>query len=277
MTTTNRPTSNRTALPVRANAARVRVLLLTVSSAASAVLFVRSGQGPLTELRRAADLAASDPVGAAAAAAHVVALVAFTYLATIGLLNLVGSVVPGRGGDPRPVGPVLARLTPRVMSVGLAGLVVVSTSVTPVAAEDRTQVASDGASTVASPPVMHLVEPAPAPASPTPTAPRLEPVPTTTAPVTEPGSAASSPTVPSAPMPSESSVPTQDPAPARATHVVRAGEHFWSIAETVVAARPDTQLDVPAYWRLLVEANRERLIDQDNPDLLHPGQELVLP
>ena len=34
---------------------------------------------------------------------------------------------------------------------------------------------------------------------------------------------------------------------------------------------------VIAYWRRLVEANRGRLLDPGNPDLLVPGQELVLP
>lgn len=274
----HRPTSRRVAPPARAGvAARVRVLLLTASSAVIAVCFARSAQGPLVALRSAADLAAADTVGAAAAAAHVVALAAFAYLAAVGLLNLVGSLLPGGGGEPRAVGRVLARLTPRMMSMGVAGLVVVSTSVTPVAAEDRRPGASDAASIAPSPPVMHLVDPAPAP----PTAPRLEPVPTTVVPTSEPP-----PDLPSAPMPSPAvpsgptvhdPAPEPNPTPTRATHVVRPGEHFWSIAEAVVAARPDPQLDTATYWRLLVEANRDRLVDPHNPDLLHPGQELVLP
>ena len=63
---------------------------------------------------------------------------------------------------------------------------------------------------------------------------------------------------------------------AMAEHTVRPGDHFWSIAELVVAERG---LDVPVgrYWRLLVEANRSRLVDPANPDLLYPGQVLVLP
>jgi nucleoid-associated protein YgaU len=31
------------------------------------------------------------------------------------------------------------------------------------------------------------------------------------------------------------------------------------------------------YWAQLVDANRDRLVDPDDPDLLLPGQVLVLP
>ena len=32
-----------------------------------------------------------------------------------------------------------------------------------------------------------------------------------------------------------------------------------------------------AYWRRLIEANRGRLVDPDDPDLVLPGQRFVLP
>lgn len=65
-------------------------------------------------------------------------------------------------------------------------------------------------------------------------------------------------------------------APTARRHVVVAGESFWTIAEQVVR---DQALPVPvaSYWRLLVEANRDRLVDRADPDLIHPGQELVIP
>lgn len=70
------------------------------------------------------------------------------------------------------------------------------------------------------------------------------------------------------------------PAPPLATvaneHVVQPGDHFWSIAEQVVAER-GLDTSVATYWNALVEANRQILIDPDNPDLLHPGQVLRLP
>jgi hypothetical protein len=34
---------------------------------------------------------------------------------------------------------------------------------------------------------------------------------------------------------------------------------------------------VGRYWRRLIDTNRDRLVDPGNPDLLVPGQELVLP
>jgi nucleoid-associated protein YgaU len=58
------------------------------------------------------------------------------------------------------------------------------------------------------------------------------------------------------------------------------GDSFWSIAEDVLAspaASPPGEREVGRYWRRLVDANRDRLVDPGNPDLLLPGQELVLP
>lgn len=64
------------------------------------------------------------------------------------------------------------------------------------------------------------------------------------------------------------------------TWTVTAGEHFWSISTRVVAeawGREPTDHEVAPYWEQLVEANRGRLADRSNPDLLFPGQELVVP
>jgi nucleoid-associated protein YgaU len=73
------------------------------------------------------------------------------------------------------------------------------------------------------------------------------------------------------------------PAPPTAdatTWVVEPGDSFWSIAEDVVTppgqpAPPER--DVSRYWRRLVDANRDRLVDPGNPDVLLPGQTLTLP
>ncbi len=69
------------------------------------------------------------------------------------------------------------------------------------------------------------------------------------------------------------------PTPSRYT--VRPGDHLWSIAEqVVVAATGDraeadpTDRQVGRYWRLLIEANADRVSD---PDVILPGRELVLP
>jgi len=102
----------------------------------------------------------------------------------------------------------------------------------------------------------------------------------------EPGSATSTTTTPttttttttSAPPPrTPPAAPDSPPPPIAAEEVVVArGDSFWSLAVEAVAAssRPAT---VDAYWRRLVELNRPRLVDPANPDLLYPGQVLVLP
>lgn len=62
--------------------------------------------------------------------------------------------------------------------------------------------------------------------------------------------------------------------------VVAPGDHLWSIAERVLAAHHGSAPDeatVVTYWQRLVDANRERLADPTNPDLIYPEQELVLP
>jgi hypothetical protein len=84
--------------------------------------------------------------------------------------------------------------------------------------------------------------------------------------------------VPPSPPPPEPVPPP--PAEHPATHTVVAGESFWSIAEGEVArrlGRPPTDPDVAPYWLRLIDANRDRLVDPAEPDLLHPGQTLLLP
>ena len=93
---------------------------------------------------------------------------------------------------------------------------------------------------------------------------------TTTTPTTTTTSAPPPVTPPKAPV-------DAPPPPIAAEEVVVApGDSFWSLAVEAVAAssRPAT---VDAYWRRLVELNRPRLVDPANPDLLYPGQVLVLP
>jgi LysM repeat protein len=64
------------------------------------------------------------------------------------------------------------------------------------------------------------------------------------------------------------------------THTVRAGESLWRIAETQLAAvlgRAPGDTEIVPYWRDLIERNRDRLVVPDDPDLIVPGQELLLP
>lgn len=102
----------------------------------------------------------------------------------------------------------------------------------------------------------------------------------------EPGTAwmvpdASSPTTSSTPDGADDSLspPVQDDA-APSTWAVSEGESFWSIAEDVLETslgRAPTDEEVDPFWRMLVEHNRYRLADPDDPDLILPGQVFEVP
>jgi hypothetical protein len=84
--------------------------------------------------------------------------------------------------------------------------------------------------------------------------------------------------------PPTSEAPASPPAPAVVVpvnqHVVQAGEHFWSIAEAHlvdITGRQPGPRDIARYWQRLVAANHSQLRVPSNPDLLYPGQRLVLP
>jgi LysM domain len=79
--------------------------------------------------------------------------------------------------------------------------------------------------------------------------------------------------------PSPPAPAARDPAATASSWTVGAGDSFWSIAADTLAQAGKAASDrrVIGYWRRLVEANRGRLLDPGNPDLLVPGQELVLP
>ena len=74
--------------------------------------------------------------------------------------------------------------------------------------------------------------------------------------------------------------PTPPPVPSGGEWIVQAGDHFWSIAERLLTGawgRPPSDAETDPYWRQLVEANRDRLADRANPDLLFVGQVLGVP
>ena len=64
------------------------------------------------------------------------------------------------------------------------------------------------------------------------------------------------------------------------TWTVRAGQSLWKIArdvESVRRGRVATDREVSAYWRALIDANRDLLADRQNPHLVFPGQVFRLP
>lgn len=205
-------------------------------------------------------LADTPPELMAAALLRVVGLGLTGYLAAV---TLIAVVVRCAGADPRPVVRRLAgRHAARVVAAVLGAAVV---------ATPATSLARSGTAGSASPPPATLTLVAAEPVAPPP----------------EPSTLTLDPAAPSAPpdgpptAPETGTAPVSDPPPAPTIHVVRPGEHFWSIARAQVAARtgdprPSDRAIWP-YWRALIEANRDRLVVPDDPDLLYPGQELVLP
>lgn len=76
---------------------------------------------------------------------------------------------------------------------------------------------------------------------------------------------------------SDAQVP--EPQPPRIAEVAR-GDNFWAIAEAEVSGRlrrPATADEIAPYWHDLIELNRSRLVDPQNPSLLYAGQQLLLP
>ncbi len=64
------------------------------------------------------------------------------------------------------------------------------------------------------------------------------------------------------------------------TWTVRPGDSLWSIAESALAAawgQPADARELAHYWWRVVEANRASLPIPANPDLLFPGDEVVVP
>lgn len=63
-------------------------------------------------------------------------------------------------------------------------------------------------------------------------------------------------------------------------HHVVTGESLWSIAQDTLAQRWErepTDAEVLDYWQDVIDHNRAALADPDNPDLIFPGDVIVLP
>jgi DNA-binding SARP family transcriptional activator/nucleoid-associated protein YgaU len=62
--------------------------------------------------------------------------------------------------------------------------------------------------------------------------------------------------------------------------VVEPGDNLWDLSEERLADdldREPTDSKTEPYWREVMTANHDRLVDPSNPGLIHPGQVLVLP
>jgi len=101
----------------------------------------------------------------------------------------------------------------------------------------------------------------------------------------DPAATGSAPASPGSSQPGEApaATPPADAPSAAASPptawTVAPGESFWTIAESLLATalgRPPTDAETARYWTRLIEANRDRLHDPANADLLFTGQVLTV-
>ena len=221
---------------------RSRLLLMSLLAVDLAGLFLLHDLGtqPWTRFDPAAP-----PEDAVMALLRVVALVAGWWLvATTVLYGLARGVRAGRLAS--AVGRCMLPTARRLVEASLAATLVVGPA--PAAFAER-----------AAPPPVRVETP--------PTTAGMEILPPVVAP---PGDS----TPPRPPVASTTPTTSDEQRSAQREHVVRPGEHLWSIAATIAGDTHPEQ--VARYWRRLVETNRERLRSGD-PDLLYPGERLRLP
>jgi hypothetical protein len=239
-------------------------LLWCAALAASVLLLLELGRGPLptppvTDATRLREwLGAGDPVVTAFALLRVVALVVAGYLATVTVVGLVARAIRWprlvRLADLGTV-PAVRRLLGHVAGLGLRASTV--TLVVGCAS------GGDGQAEV----VAH--QPAERPM----VIERLD---------EDDGGTATMrvvPAEPATPRPASSS-PAPSPPPRPVTWVAAPGESMWSKAESVLAdawRREPSDREVVGYWHALVDANRTRLADPDNADLIFVGQSFSVP
>ncbi len=86
--------------------------------------------------------------------------------------------------------------------------------------------------------------------------------------------------VPSIGGPSTADAADSTPPVDHAQVTVEEGDNFWALAEEQLATstgRSPTAAETAPYWQDLIDANRDRLVEPHNPDLILPGQRLCVP
>ena len=103
----------------------------------------------------------------------------------------------------------------------------------------------------------------------------------TSAPSTSTPSSTSVPAPPQqTPPPAQTPPPPTAPPVADGELVVMKGDNFWDLAEAELAeqwGRAPTDAEVVPYWQQLIEANRDRLLPPEDPDLIYPAQMFTVP
>ena len=223
---------------------------------------------PLTSTAELVDwIEQASPATLAMALLRLGVLVGIGYLLLATLLTTLAEIV-----HLRPLTALADRVTPSLVrriahgggGVGLALGAIAGTLALPDSGPDRPQ------TTIAAPgPDDATMSRAPGPEA---TMTSMADVPASTATMTRSDPPGPAPD-PSPPPPTARPGPAP-PSAAGDTWVVEAGDSFWSIAEDVVGSGDERAVE--RYWRALIGANRSRLADPENPDLLIPGQVLVL-
>ncbi len=210
--------------------------------------------------------------GAASAAMTLLryaALALSAYLVVLGVLTLIVRLLHVQWLD-----TLLWFATPRVLRPFL-GIVSVATFAAPHAAgaAEPAGRADDAGRT----PVMVLVGSAAASAASSPTSTVPSPPPT----MRRVGPATTRAPVPTiAPTTTVITTTTATQPPRATTWTIKRGEHLWFVAETALTeqlGRAPSTAETTGYWQRLIDANRDRLVDPANPDLVFTGQELLLP
>jgi hypothetical protein len=232
-------------------------------------------------------VATSDPSLAAVEVVRLIALSITWYLGVVTLLALVGRVSGARPlvalADLLAL-PFLRRTLHYALGAGLAvslsgALLPVALATTAEAQTTEPAMPIDVAGPTASPhrATMRIIAESP----------QQSATPTTTAPATPTTTAA--PVLPTRPDESSDTTDpdersetntTRSPQAIEATWKVQSGDHLWHIAGITLTrawSRPPADSEVAGYLRTLIDVNRHRLAVADNPDLIFPGQEFVLP
>lgn len=269
-------------------ASAVRLALWTAGLVVVARVLRATGPGPLGLPVESADalwawVERASPVDAVLAALRMAAVLATWYLLGATILAVVAGLVRAD-----PLTAAVQRVTPGLVrrlaaGGGGVGLLVggaVASLPGPDPAPPRTEIAAPAGpqAEVATMTRAGPAGPSPSPAPGRATMTRVD-APPTVATMTRvdpaSGPTASGPAPPATPARWSPSPGPAPPVGEPTSWVVEPGDSFWSIAEDVVGG--ERERAVGRYWRALVEANRSRLVDPANPDLLVPGQVLTLP
>jgi hypothetical protein len=212
------------------------------------------------------------PLDAVAGIARLLAIAGLAYLGLV-LLAAVWS-------ERRPLPPSgWARLAPAWLRAPVA--VVVTTAVGPGAAGPALAISDPGVAVPPDPPSLAAVDEGGDPAHPRTSLPWAAEPDLDPPPAEPPGDL---PPLPARPAHDPTAPPAGSgggpPGSAVGTVVVQPGDHLWGLAAQALArdlGRAPAETEIAPYWRTVVAANRDRLVDPDNPDLILPGQEMVLP